>query len=186
MPDQTIETQPKIVTSIDWKNFFIALFLGTSFIGFGVAAYYNLELAKLVPPLPLKIPIIASPSATPATPSDQMGESSVTLSELLKSPKKYSNQKICTEGVYYDDFETSVLVESFDEEKVFDTQEAIWVKNETEKDILVVVSEKKAVQEIKTCGVFQTGGGFGHLGAYKHRLNLESLTTLGETKYFSQ
>jgi hypothetical protein len=60
---------PKVTITIDWKNFFIVLFLGTTLMGMGIVGYYQFELGKLAPSLPIKSSKIASPVPKATTPS---------------------------------------------------------------------------------------------------------------------
>ena len=112
-------------------------------------------------------------------------EVNVPLQNLLNNPEQYSNKRICTEGYFYDAFETSALVKSFDEEnKKLEEKPLIWVENETNENILIIIVDKKAVRKLRACGIFETKGGYGHLGSYPYVLKLQNFTTLDEVIYF--
>lgn len=71
-----IVVRPKVVTKMDWKNFFLALFLGTALISLGIVFYYRFELSRLTTSLPIDFSgeqsfsdRQASPSAKQASPS---------------------------------------------------------------------------------------------------------------------
>ena len=70
--------EPKVVTKVDWKNFFLALFLGTTLISLGVVFYYQFELNKLTPPLPINFSKERSSKQTSSTPSAEQASPSAT------------------------------------------------------------------------------------------------------------
>lgn len=185
--DPVLESKPKIVTSVDWKNFFIALFFGTTIIGVGFSAFYFFELTGITSPFPINFSKEASPSANQASPSAQKGSSNVKLKSLLAEPSKYLDKIICTEGIYYEAFESSILVESFDEDEGIAFDKSIWITNTTSKSIVsdLDTSSESATKKIKVCGKFETGKKYGHLDAYSYRLIIDSFTSLGLTSYIS-
>jgi len=109
----------------------------------------------------------------------------VPLQNLLNDPKQYSSKRICTEGYFYDALETSALVKSFDEEnKKLVDKPLIWVENETNKNILTIIVDKKAVRKLGVCGLFEAKGSYGHLRLYPYLLKLQNFTALDEVIYF--
>ena len=75
---QDLIAEPKVITKVDWKNFFLALFLGTTLISIGVVFYYQFELNKLTLPLPINFSKERSSKQTTATSSAEQASPSAT------------------------------------------------------------------------------------------------------------
>lgn len=100
----------------------------------------------------------------------------VTFDALVASPQRYATQYVCTEGVYAGGFEVSGLAASADEEDGYLqlTGQVIWLEG---ADIRTreactrtgTVPPFEFCQAV-VCGVFETGGGYGHGGAYAYQL----------------
>ncbi len=120
------------------------------------------------------------PDAKTAT-SSANTDSTVNVPDVLSNPTEYSGKNICMEGYYYQAFEASALLASFDDQKKEIGEASIWVVNETGENISDSELGGGAVRKIKACGTFQTGESYGHLGVYNHQLTLTSFSVLGPT-----
>ena len=78
---QDLIAEPKVITKVDWKNFFLALFLGTTLISIGVVFYYQFELNKLTPPLPINFSKERSSKQTSSTPSAEQASPSANQNQ---------------------------------------------------------------------------------------------------------
>jgi hypothetical protein len=106
----------------------------------------------------------------PATPQ------SIDFDELVAHPQRYSGSEVCTEGIYATGFETSALGASTYEvgEAVYLTEPTIWIEGadiRARGDCLKVEGIPQAqFCPVQACGIFESGGGFGHLGGYRYQL----------------
>lgn len=62
----------KVTTKIDWKNFFLALFIGATLILVGIVVYYQFELSKLSTPLPVNFSPNQNPTSYESSPSSEV------------------------------------------------------------------------------------------------------------------
>ena len=103
-------------------------------------------------------------------------ESFVDFAELVANPQRYHGRQICTDGVYVVGFETSALGASTSqsESAIYLTQPAIWVGEaeiHSTGDCFTKDTEPPAeFCPAEVCGLFESGGGFGHLGGYEYQL----------------
>lgn len=105
----------------------------------------------------------------------------VEIAELLSNPKNYSGKDICVSGYYYQAFESSALLDSYDFQKKEIGEASTWLVNETGKNIINDSTGSEAVREIEACGLFETGKSYGHLGSYQNQLTLREFTPKEES-----
>jgi hypothetical protein len=100
----------------------------------------------------------------------------VAFDALVANPGQYAGQYVCTEGVQADGFESSGLAAATYQSggTTYLTEPVIWLEGadiRSRQDCVRTDTQPpyefcRAV----ACGVFETGGGFGHTGAYGHQL----------------
>lgn len=105
----------------------------------------------------------------------------IEISKLLSTPKIYSGKDICVTGYYYQAFESSALLDSYDFQKKEIGKASTWLVNETGKNIINDSTGSEAVREIEACGLFETGKSYGHLGSYQNQLTLRKFTPKEES-----
>lgn len=109
------------------------------------------------------------------TPQRTTGEV-VRFEELVAHPQKYHGSEICATGMYVSGFETTALGASTYEVDgaVYLSQPAIWIEGaeiRTRGDCVKTGGAPPAeFCQAEVCGLFESGGGFGHLGAYEYQL----------------
>ena len=106
---------------------------------------------------------------------------SVELANLLSNPKNYSDKDICVQAYYYQAFESSALLDSYESQEKEIGKYSTWVVNETGKNIIEDTTGAEVVREIEACGLFETGKNYGHLGSYQNQLTLKKFTPKGES-----
>lgn len=100
----------------------------------------------------------------------------VEFGELVAHPQRYRGSQVCTEGVYASGFETNALGMSTHKagEVVYLTEPTIWIEGaeiRARGDCLEVGGSSQAdFCPVEACGIFESGGGFGHLGGYEYQL----------------
>jgi len=100
----------------------------------------------------------------------------VDFGELVTNPQSYHGRQICTAGVYILGFETSALGASTYQRgsAIYITEPAIWVQGaeiRTTGDCFTSDTAPPAeFCQVEVCGLFESGGGFGHLGGYEYQL----------------
>jgi hypothetical protein len=97
----------------------------------------------------------------------------ISFSELISDPIKYSGKNICTEGIYLSGFEASALGADIYElnGSIYLTEPAIWIEgieviNLTE----CKTSNGYSFCPAKVCGHFEYGQKYGHLGGYEYQI----------------
>jgi hypothetical protein len=101
---------------------------------------------------------------------------SIDFHELVANPQRYSGSEVCTEGVYATGFETSALGISTYEvgEAVYPSEPTIWIEGAEIRARGACLQVESLPQAqfcpVEACGIFESGGGFGHLGAYRYQL----------------
>lgn len=109
------------------------------------------------------------------TPQRTIGEV-VEFSELVAHPQRYHGSEICTSGVYAAGFETSALGASTYEVDgaVYLSQPTIWIEGAAIRYRGECVEgggiPEAEFCQVEVCGLFEFGGGFGHLGSYECQL----------------
>ncbi len=103
----------------------------------------------------------------------------VPFEELVSNPERYHGRRVCTEGIYATGFEANALGASLqrDGEAVYLTQPAIWLEGAEirssadcfDSGALPTARFCKAT----VCGLFESGGYYGHLGGYAYQLRAE-------------
>jgi hypothetical protein len=100
----------------------------------------------------------------------------VPLDELLSSPERYHGKWICTEGIQVTGFEVSALGVQVRREgsAVHLAGPLIWLEGAeivSSTDCLDSAAAPSArFCKVSVCGLFQSGGNYGHLGGYAHQL----------------
>ena len=109
------------------------------------------------------------------TPKRTTGEF-VEFSELVAHPQRYHGSEICTAGVYALGFETSALGASTHEVDgaVYVSEPTVWIEGaeiRSRGECLKAGGMPQAeFCPVEVCGVFEAGGGFGHVGGYEYQL----------------
>jgi hypothetical protein len=100
----------------------------------------------------------------------------VEFAELVANGQSYHGRQICTAGVYVLGFETSALGASTYQRgsAIYLTEPAIWVGEAEIRSTGDCFSSDTAPPaefcHVEVCGLFESGGGFGHLGGYEFQL----------------
>ena len=103
-------------------------------------------------------------------------ETLVDFGELVTNPRRYHGRQICTTGVYVLGFETSALGASTyrSGSAIYLAEPAIWVwEAEIHNTGDCFSTDTQPPAEFcpaEVCGLFESGGGFGHLGGYEFQL----------------
>jgi hypothetical protein len=104
------------------------------------------------------------------------GARTLEFEELVAHPQRYHGSEICTAGIYASGFETTALGASTYEVDgaVYLSQPAIWIEGaeiRARGDCIKTGGAPSAeFCQAEVCGLFESGGGFGHLGAYEYQL----------------
>lgn len=100
----------------------------------------------------------------------------VDIDELLSNAQSYQGKEICTEGVYASGSEISALGASTHEVAgaIYLTGPTIWIegadiRSRTDCFKTDTIPPTEFCQ-VTVCGLLETGGNYGHLGAYKYQL----------------
>jgi Tol biopolymer transport system component len=100
----------------------------------------------------------------------------VAFDTLVADPQEYAGQYLCTEGVHIDGFEASGLAASMFEKEGSPqlTEPVIWLEGaefrSREDCIQTDTSPPFEFCQAVVCGIFETGEGYGHGGAYAYQL----------------
>lgn len=103
----------------------------------------------------------------------------INISKLLLNPKNYSGKELCVRGYYYQAFESSALLDSYNYPEKNIGEYSTWVVNETGRDIITENTGSEAVRDIVACGLFETGENYGLIKSYQNQLTLKSFTPKG-------
>jgi hypothetical protein len=119
---------------------------------------------------------------------DGSGQSDLVAFEaLVADPRAYAGQTVCTEGVQVDGFEASGLAASTKEQDghLQLAEPVIWLEGaeiRSQEDCVQADTQPPyAFCRAVACGVFETGGGYGHGGAYAHQLRGQDVPAAGPT-----
>lgn len=100
----------------------------------------------------------------------------VTFDALITSPQRYANQYVCTQGAYAGGFEVSGLASTahaVDGCLLLDSP-VIWLERgdfqKRENCTRTDTVPSFEFCHVVVCGVFETGGTYGHGGAYAYQL----------------
>ena len=85
----------------------------------------------------------------------------INISKLLLNPKNYSGKELCVRGYYYQAFESSALLDSYNYPEKNIGEYSTWVVNETGRDIITENTGSEAVRDIVACGLCETGENYG-------------------------
>jgi hypothetical protein len=103
-------------------------------------------------------------------------EKFVEFGELVTNAQSYHGRQICTAGVYVLGFETSALGASTYQRgsAIYLTEPSVWVQGaeiRTTGDCFTSDTAPPAeFCQAEVCGLFESGGGYGHLGGYNYQL----------------
>ena len=114
---------------------------------------------------------------------------SVTFEQLLSNPNKYNGKEITIEGFVFLGFETMVLSEElkhsgYAEGHLVPGERMLWIEGGIPIDIHGELHEQHMMGpserygRVLARGVFQYGGQYGHLGAYKYQIILSEIQLL--------
>ena len=109
----------------------------------------------------------------------------INISKLLSNPKNYSGKELCVRGYYYQDFESSALLDSYNYPEKKIGNYSTWVVNETGRDIITESTGSEAVRDVVACGLFETGENYGLIRSYQNQLTLKSFTPKGEAIFLN-
>jgi hypothetical protein len=105
---------------------------------------------------------------------------SVPFADLVEQAETYDGSVVCTKGTYVSGFEVSGLGASTERRggSVYLTEPVIWVEGDVIESTEDCVSEGEhpafTFCEARVCGVFECGGGHGHLGGYRCQVRPEA------------
>jgi len=105
----------------------------------------------------------------------------LTIEQLMASPEKYNGDMVVVSGFYFHGFETIVLCESLKysgnvENHMVPEGKFLWIEGGIPREVydtLYIQSEmgpEERYGKIKVKGKFDTGGQFGHLGAFDSQI----------------
>jgi hypothetical protein len=100
----------------------------------------------------------------------------VPFDALANDPHRYEGRYVCTQGTRVDGFEVSGLGAGMVEQdgRTHLTEPVIWLEHadvqSREDCIQTATLPSFEFCQVVVCGVFESGGGFGHAGAYQHQL----------------
>lgn len=99
----------------------------------------------------------------------------VPLDELLSSPDRYDGKWICTEGIQATGFEVNALGAQLRRQgsEVYLAGPLIWLEGAeivSSTDCFDSATGAARFCEATVCGLFESGGRYGHLGGYEYQL----------------
>jgi hypothetical protein len=116
---------------------------------------------------------------------DQSGSRNIiAFDTLVADPQAYAGQYLCTEGVHVDGFEASGLgASTYEKDGTLQLSEpVIWLEGaefqSREDCIQTDTSPPFEFCQVVVCGVFETGGGYGHGGAYAYQIRGREVSAL--------
>jgi len=100
----------------------------------------------------------------------------VPFDDLVSNPERYHGRRVCTEGIHATGFEVNALAASLrrEGEAVYLTEPAIWLEG-AEIRSSADCFDSGALPTARfcratVCGLFESGGYYGHLGGYAYQL----------------
>ena len=113
---------------------------------------------------------------------DTSNGTSVTFKQLLSNPNQYNGKEITIEGFAFLGFETMVLSDELNhsgyaEGHLIPGERMLWIEGGISTDIYDELYEQHMMGpserygKVLVRGVFQHGGQYGHLGAYKCQIS---------------
>lgn len=112
----------------------------------------------------------------------------VAFDALVADPQRYADQYVCTEGTRVDGFEASGLGASLSTKNgtLRLTEPVIWLESadlQTREDCIRTDTVPPfEFCHVVVCGVFETGGGYGHGGTYPYQLTGGDLSAASSPK----
>jgi hypothetical protein len=103
----------------------------------------------------------------------------VPIDELLSNPDRYNDRRVCTKGIHAEAFELNAMAASVRDHEgaTYLSGAIIWLEGadliSSSRCFDSATSPPVRFCEARACGVFQTGGSYGHLGGYAHQLRAD-------------
>lgn len=103
----------------------------------------------------------------------------VPIAELLSNPDRYNGKRVCTEGIHAAAFELNAMAASVRDHEgaTYLSESIIWLEGadliSSSRCFDSATSPPVRFCEARVCGVFESGGKYGHLGGYAHQLRLD-------------
>jgi hypothetical protein len=127
--------------------------------------------------------------ASGCTNGDSAKGTSVTFEQLLSNPSQYNGKEITLEGFVFLGFETMVLSEElrrsgYAEGHLIPGERMLWIEGGIPTDIHDGLHEQRMMGpserygKVVAQGIFQYGGQYGHLGAYKYQISTSQIQLL--------
>lgn len=101
---------------------------------------------------------------------------SVAFGDLVSNSDRYHGKSVCAKGIYVSGFEASALGASTyrDRDVVYLAEPAIWLEGADivfRRDCFFSGAyPPHEFCQVRACGLFEAGGGYGHAGAYKFQI----------------
>ena len=116
-------------------------------------------------------------------------KSEVSISQLTAQPEKYNGNTVTVEGFYFHGFETVVLCESLTSSgyapgHLIPSGATIWVnggltmQNFERLYMQQMMGPTERFGKVRITGVFEYGGQYGHVGAFKYQITPEKVELL--------
>ncbi len=119
----------------------------------------------------------------------------VDFAQMVKEPARYTGKLISVQGYWFDGFEISVLAQrlgpsSFRPGNVQPEGELIWAKNGLPENVTQGLSLQPEnptgypahYGQVELTGLFEYGGQYGHLGAYRYQLTVRSAKLIASSQ----
>jgi len=116
---------------------------------------------------------------------------SVTINELVSEPEKYSGQTVTLEGIYLHGWEWTLLAEAVtflgegDSRELKPVGQSIWfaglIPADVQSGLYQYETPGAGIQnygKVGVTGVFEYGGRYGHMNAYKYRITASEIVLL--------
>jgi hypothetical protein len=103
-------------------------------------------------------------------------EQDVPFDDLVSNPERYDGRRVCTEGIHATSFEVNALGASWwrKGEAVYLTEPAIWLEGAEIRSSADCVDSgafpTARFCKATVCGLFESGGYYGHVGGYAYQL----------------
>jgi len=103
----------------------------------------------------------------------------VPFEELVSNSERYHGRRICTEGIHATGFEVNALGASWwrEGDAVYLTEPVIWLEGAEIRSSTDCVDSRTfptaSFCKGTVCGLFESGGYYGHLGGYAYQLRAQ-------------
>ena len=123
------------------------------------------------------------------TNGDLTKSTSISFEKLLSNPNQYNGKEITIEGFVFLGFETMVLTEKlkhsgYAEGHLIPGERMLWIEGGIPTDIHDKLHEQHMMGPLERYGralvkgIFQYGGQYGHLGAYRYQISPSEIQLL--------